>query len=268
MPYLLRSTLSAACLTALMAGTLCFSAPVARAQAGQADQGGEGMSAIYNKRVTLELENADIRYALKLLFQSVGANYTLDQAVQGSVTVSLKDVSFRTALESILRSVQSQFPLTYRAENNVFNIAPKVETQPDTTTTEAPAETAPTRTPPPIKVQVNYADAADIATAFGGTIIQSNQNLMSSMGGGFGGGMGGGMGGMMGGMGGMGGGMGGFGGGMGGFGGGGMGGMGGGGGFGGGGFGGGGGGFGGGGFGGGGGGFGGGGFGGGGGGRR
>src|SRR5690348_8391571 len=41
---------------------------------------------INSKKVTLNLENADIRYALKLLFQSVGANYTLDQNVQGTVT--------------------------------------------------------------------------------------------------------------------------------------------------------------------------------------
>src|SRR5438874_4706829 len=44
-----------------------------------------------NKRVTLNLENADLRYALKLLFTSAGMNYTLDQAVQGTVTVSLND---------------------------------------------------------------------------------------------------------------------------------------------------------------------------------
>ena len=66
--------------------------------------GGQDLNA---KKVTLNLENADIRYALKLLFQSVGANYTLDQNVQGAVTVSLADVSFRTALESILRGTQN-----------------------------------------------------------------------------------------------------------------------------------------------------------------
>src|SRR3569832_2220911 len=65
------------------------------------------------KKVTLNLENADVRYALKLLFQSVGANYTLDQNVQGAVTVSLTDVSFRTALETNQRNTQTQVPLTY-----------------------------------------------------------------------------------------------------------------------------------------------------------
>src|SRR5438105_3073159 len=80
-----------------------------------------------SKRVTLNLENADLRYALKLLFTSAGVNYTLDQGVQGTVTVALTDVPFRTALESVLRSTQSVMPLTYRMEDNVYQISPKVE---------------------------------------------------------------------------------------------------------------------------------------------
>jgi hypothetical protein len=175
-----------------------------------------------NKKVTLNLENADLRYALKLLFTSAGANYTLDQAVQGTVTVSLTDVPFRTALESVLRSTQTTSPLTYRVEDKVYIISPKVE---------QPAEvggTDNTETPPPtktrfVKIPINFADVYDIADAFGGTVISSRFGQS----GGFGGGMGGGFGGMGGGMGGMGGGMGmgGMGGGMGGggFGGGGMG---------------------------------------------
>src|SRR5438105_2369277 len=91
-----------------------------------------------NKRVTLNLENADLRYALKLLFSSAGMNYTLDQAVQGAVTVSLNDVPFRTALESVLRSTQSSTPLTYRVEDRVYVISPKIENIEPPTTVEGP----------------------------------------------------------------------------------------------------------------------------------
>src|SRR6266571_2103813 len=84
------------------------------------------------KKVTLNLDNADLRYALKLLFTSAGVNYTLDQTVQGTVTVALTDVQFRTALESVLRSTQSQSPLTYRVEDAVYIITPKVEVVADT----------------------------------------------------------------------------------------------------------------------------------------
>src|SRR5437660_2938997 len=82
---------------------------------------------VNSKKVTLNLENADLRYALKLLFTSAGVNYALDQSVQGTCTVALTDVPFRTALESVLRSTQSLQPLTYRVEDGVYYIAPKVE---------------------------------------------------------------------------------------------------------------------------------------------
>jgi hypothetical protein len=213
-------------------GTLFLAGVMAMAvTSGTPARAQEGSGDVNNKKVSLNLENADIRYALKLLFQSVGVNYVLDQNVQGTVTVSLTDVSFRTALESILRGTASQTPLTYRAEGGVYQIAPKVELPPTDTTVDAGEEPARPSTRP-VKIQVNYADAIDLALAFGGGVLESRfaQMGMGGMGGGFGGGMGGGgMGGMGGGMGGGGfggGGMGGGGfggGGMGGFGGGGMG---------------------------------------------
>jgi len=56
-------------------------------------------------KVTLNLESASIADALKLLFRATGYNYTLDESVvQGYVTVSLKDVSFETALRTVLRA--------------------------------------------------------------------------------------------------------------------------------------------------------------------
>src|SRR5262249_26441409 len=109
-----------------------------------------------NKKVTLNLENAELRYALKLLFTSAGVNYTLDQAVQGTVTVSLTEVPFRTALESVLRSTQSQSPLTYRVEDQIYIITPKVEVI-DT----GGRESEPEKPQPKSriqKIQLNFAD--------------------------------------------------------------------------------------------------------------
>src|SRR5579872_1194924 len=130
-------------MTAAAAAMLAVGAPLAvHAQ----DNPNASTQEINNKKVTLNLENADIRYALKLLFQSVGANYTLDQNVQGTVTVSLTDVPFRTALESILRSAASANPLTYRVENGVYNIAPKAPEESGPTQVGAP-EPEPTEAP-------------------------------------------------------------------------------------------------------------------------
>src|SRR5437764_5569290 len=160
--------------------SMCFSGTRAAAQDQKPPEA-------TNKKVTLNLENADLRYALKLLFTSAGINYTLDQAVQGTVTVSLTDVPFRTALESVLRSTQTTSPLTYRVEDKVYIIAPKVEQPTETGGTDNPEEKAPPKNRF-VKIPINFADVFDIASAFGGQVIQSN----AGRGGGFGGGMGGG----------------------------------------------------------------------------
>ncbi|MER3602816.1 MAG: hypothetical protein C4298_02655, partial [Thermus sp.] len=58
---------------------------------------------VSQKRVTVKYDQADIRYVLKQLFDSVGANYSLAPEVQGTVTVSLTDVPFSVALDAVLR---------------------------------------------------------------------------------------------------------------------------------------------------------------------
>jgi hypothetical protein len=141
-----------------------------------------------NKKVTLNLENADIRYGLKLLFQAVGANYSIDQNVQGAVSVSLTNVSFRVALDSLLRA--ASMPLTYRQENGVYTISPKRE---ESLVVDLGDEIVPkTSGPKPVyKLRLNFIDAIDLANAFGGGVIESRFSTASAQG--FGGGMGNGM---------------------------------------------------------------------------
>ena len=79
------------------------------------------------RKVTLIAKDADVRFVLKDLFQQVGANYALDQRVQGKVTVNLTDVPFRTALDSILRTLQSEHPVTWTLEDTVFKIVPRTD---------------------------------------------------------------------------------------------------------------------------------------------
>ncbi len=161
--------------------------PAAQAQSAPQDRRQDLLS----KRVTLNVESADLRLALKLLFDAAGANYTLDQAVQGTVTVSLRDIPFRTALESLLRSTQSQNPLTYRVEDGVYVITPQLRepTVAVESTVEAPAVPA-KRT---IKIPVNWVDGALLAQALGGSVIDlgSGQRMgLMGNGGSFGGGFG------------------------------------------------------------------------------
>lgn len=79
---------------------------------------------------SIELDQADIRDALKVLFRSTGLNYTVAPDVQGVVTVSLKQVPFKTALRNILGQVNA----TWREEGNIFNIIRKPEVTNTTTT--------------------------------------------------------------------------------------------------------------------------------------
>src|SRR5438445_6116821 len=70
----------AAVLAALMSAGLTHSVDA------QIDSGVAGQD-VREKKVSLTLENADLRYALKLLFNAAGVNYSLDQNAQGAVTV-------------------------------------------------------------------------------------------------------------------------------------------------------------------------------------
>jgi hypothetical protein len=104
------------------------------------------------KLVSLSLDNADIRMALKLLFQTVGRSFSVTSGVSGTVTASLTDVPFERALETILRS--NTKPLIYRIEGGIYEIS----------TTEG-AETAERRregSVRPVKIALNYVSARQI----------------------------------------------------------------------------------------------------------
>ncbi len=136
-------------------------------------------------RITLNLESASIADALKLLFRSVGYNYTLDESVVGGyVTVSLKDVTFETALRTILRSANP--PLTYRVDGGVYIITPKVETY-EATTTETLVEEQPQPQVRTEKIMLQHLDSLAIAQLLGGTAIALNQTGWTYSGGGYGG---------------------------------------------------------------------------------
>jgi hypothetical protein len=178
-------------------------------------------------KITLNLESASIADALKLLFRATGYNYTLDESVvQGYITVSLKDVSFETALRTVLRAANP--PLTYRVDGGVYIISPKVETYETGGQELQQIEELPQPQVRTEKITLQHLDSLAIAQILGGGAVALNQTGWTySGGGGYGGygGFGGGYGGFGGGYGGFGGGYGGFGGGYGGFGGGGFGGF-------------------------------------------
>jgi len=169
-------------------------------------------------KVTLNLESASIADALKLLFRATGYNYTLDESVvQGYVTVSLKDVTFETALRTVLRAANP--PLTYRVDGGVYIISPKVETFESSLPEQQIEEPAQPQVRTE-KITMQHLDSLAVAQILGGGAVSLNQTGWTYSSGGYGGygGFGGGYGGVGGGYGGFGGGFnrGGFGGGFGG----------------------------------------------------
>ena len=151
---------------------------------------------------SLELDQADVRDALRILFKDVGVSYTLSADVTGTVTVSLNNISFETALRNILTQVNA----TYRVEGGVYVIINKpVDTGALTGTVDE--TTLPTRTEAlPRRVKIRHADPYLIYVLLNGSFELGMQPETSTQAGGGSGGGGGGFGGMGGGSGGLGGG--------------------------------------------------------------
>ena len=167
---------------------------------------------------SLDLDQADIRDALKIIFKNAGYSYSVDNTVQGTVTVHLTNIPFETALRNVLNQVSS----TYRIEGGIYNIV----LRPNDIATGTLAPPVPEANEIIRKIYIRSADPALIFAILAGTadIGSMPETSTLSFGGGFGGGGGGrgggGFGGGGGGFGGGGGGFGGGGGGRGGFGGG------------------------------------------------
>jgi len=150
---------------------------------------------------TLELQDADVREALRALFRNVGVSYTIAPEVQGNVTVSLRDQTFEVCLRNILNQVDA----TYRVEGGVYQIIKRENTPTpgsgdNNTTTTTTQTTKITR-----RIRINHADPQLIALLIGSengnqsystppelTTVANTQSSGGQGSGGFGGGMGGG----------------------------------------------------------------------------
>jgi hypothetical protein len=147
---------------------------------------------------SLEFEQADVREALRSLFRSVGVSYSIAPEVQGTVTVSLKNVTFETALQNITRQVDA----TYRVDVGVYNIIRRIADNPQGIPDQG---VLPTGSGNVLRViHIRSADPALIALLlgpakgsqqYGGGPEITSLNRFLSGGGGTGGGSGGGIGG-------------------------------------------------------------------------
>lgn len=107
----------------------------------------------------IELDQADLRDALKIIFRAVGLSYSVASDVQGTVTVSLKDVPFETALRNVLNQVDA----TYRIEGGVYAIIRKPAAATIRPETALDPNIARRQTNFPRKIYIKHADPALIA---------------------------------------------------------------------------------------------------------
>ncbi len=145
---------------------------------------------------SLELQDADVRDAIRMLFKTAGVPYTLSDQVQGTVTVTLTNVPFETALRSILGQVEA----TYEVTGGIYNIIPKPVFDPGqggggTDLGNLPTTT--TRDNPPQRIPIRSADPVMIFRLINNEWDPFGQPEYSAQpigggGGGFGGGQGGG----------------------------------------------------------------------------
>lgn len=68
--------------------------------------------------ISLNLKDVNIEDALKIISQASGLNVVLDKDVKAKVSITLKDVSWQTALENILKTNE----LTYRIQENIIRV--------------------------------------------------------------------------------------------------------------------------------------------------
>ncbi|MCH8977928.1 MAG: hypothetical protein IH945_01635 [Armatimonadetes bacterium] len=131
---------------------------------------------------SLDLDQADIRDALKIIFKNAGYSYSVDQNVQGTVTVHLTNIPFETALRNVLNQVVA----TYRIVAGIYNIVLRP--------TQGPGDGG---VVPPVpeaneiirKIYIRSADPALIFAILSGTadIGTMPESSTLSFGGGFGG---------------------------------------------------------------------------------
>jgi hypothetical protein len=157
---------------------------------------------------TLDLEQADVRDALRALFNNVKVGYVVANDVQGVVTVNLKNVTFGVALQNILKQVDA----TFRLEGGIYQIVKREKVVVDNGTPDTP-QTVPSNKIM-VRIHIRHADPAFIFMMLNGRVNTGISPEISSLtnggfgrqgggqgGGGFGGG-GGGLGGGGGGLGG------------------------------------------------------------------
>lgn len=112
-----------------------------------------------SKRISIDVVRADIHDVLRLLAEKGGLNVVVSDDVQGQVTLRLRDVPWRQALDTVLASRG----LGHELKGNVMRVAPMKQLTEEAETRaklkEAREQEAPLHT---YFIPVSYAQASEL----------------------------------------------------------------------------------------------------------
>ena len=112
------------------------------------------------EKLSLNFQNISVRAALQVLADFTGKNFVISDTVKGSLTLRLKDVPWRQAMDLILDSKN----LAMRSRGNVITIAPAAEVAAKEKAAAQASKTVLELEPLSTElIQINYAKASDIA---------------------------------------------------------------------------------------------------------
>jgi hypothetical protein len=120
----------------LAAGTLLLTVSVLPAPvhaqdppAQNADKKNDSATKLADKRVTLQVEEASLTNAIRMLMKSVGADFSIDPALrEARVTANLTNIRLQVALDTLMRI--STVPASYRVAEGVYLFEPRKEEPP------------------------------------------------------------------------------------------------------------------------------------------
>src|SRR5262249_869970 len=156
-----------------------------------------------NAPVTVSLRDVPLRTALETLFNGTGLQHAVEPTVPNyPITLDVRDVPFSTALRTLLRLAPA---VTYRKARDVYIIgmrAPQVDNTNNVTDIQAPDQTNTVAEYQYEKLPLNYTHYQVMGYVLGGQTIPTEADVTGGGGGYGGGGYGGGYGGGIGGRGG------------------------------------------------------------------
>jgi hypothetical protein len=172
---------------------LCLTLPLVTLLASAGARAQDAAGADPTTKITLDLRDVPFRTAIEALFERTGLQYAVEPAVPNiPVTLTVRDIDFTTALRTLTRLAG----VTYRKESTIYVIG--LRPPPTTQTDISSQELAPTTSPEQQladqtweKIPILFNSYQIMAYAFGGSTLPTEADLFglsTGGGGGFGGG--------------------------------------------------------------------------------